>query len=225
MKQNNAELAHDLKMPIQLILSCAQLLEMEVSPGSSAENYLKMLMQSTWQLQSMLKNALDGEQLRGGQVQLRMDVCDAAALARMVCARVKSYAAQKGIALNFSTNISEFRMAVDREKLERILQNLISNALKFTPRGGRVGVDMQARGDAVEFCVSDTGCGIAEWDQKRIFQRGVTSGGHGYGLHIVKQFSEMMGGSVSLESKPGCGSRFTVRIPLRGTGACGGFAS
>ena len=225
MKQNNAELAHDLKMPIQLILSCAQMLEMEVSPGSNAEDYLKMLMQSTWQLQRMLKNALDGEQLRGGQVQLRMDMCDAAALARMICARVKLCAAQKGVSLSFSTNAAEFRMATDREKLERILQNLISNALKFTPCGGHVGVDMQVRGDAVEFSVSDTGCGIAEWDRKRIFQRGVTSGGHGYGLHIVKRFSEMMGGSVTLESKVGCGSRFTVRIPLRGGNAGGGYAS
>jgi len=225
MKQNYAELAHDLKMPIQLILSCAQLLEMEVSPGSSAENYLKMLMQSTWQLQSMLKNALDGERLQGGQVPVRTDVCDAAALAKGVCARVRPYAGQKGIALVFSTNVSEFRMAADREKLERILQNLISNALKFTPRGGRVGVDMQARGDAVEFCVSDTGCGIAEWDQKRIFQRGVTSGGHGYGLHIAQQFAEMMGGGISVESRLGCGSRFTLRLPLRGADPCGGYAS
>ena len=216
MKRNNAELAHDLKMPIQLILSCAQLLEMEVSPGSNAENYLKMLMRSTWQLQSMLKNALDGEQLQGGQAQLRIAVKDVVAQAKTACMRIRPYADQKGIALTFSTNAAEFRMPVDAEKLDRIFQNLISNALKFTPCGGRVTLSTQVMGDAVDFCVSDTGCGIAQADQKRIFQRGVTNGGHGYGLYIVNKFAAMLGGDITLESRMGCGSRFTLHLPVRG---------
>lgn len=213
MKQNNAEWAHDMRMPVQLIMSCAQMLETELSAGSSARTYLKMILQSTRQLQAMLHDMLEA-----GDSRLHRQFTDVVARAANICARAKPHAGQRGIGLVFSSNASQFRMRTDGIKYDRILQNLLSNALRFTPTGGRVDVCVRVLGDAVELSVKDTGCGIPEEEKDRVFVRGVSCGGNGYGLAIVKEFTGLLGGSVVLSSKVGAGSCFTVRLPVENSG-------
>lgn len=216
MDLSSMKFAHDLKMPIQLIYSCVQLLEMEISPNAKAEGYLQMLLRSADQLQNMVTNALDANRSCENNAQLRWKVRDVVAQARSVSRQCALYAEEKGIFVHFETNSARFCMPMDGEKLERILHNLLSNALRFTPRGGHVAVSVRVLGDAVEFAVSDDGCGVDAEKQDEIFNLGVSEGGHGYGLAIVKEYAQMMGGNVWVESAEGRGSRFTVRLPVMG---------
>lgn len=212
MDLQSMQFAHDLKMPIQLIYSCVQLLEMELSPNARAEGYLQMLLRSADQLQSMVYGALDSG-VRGSDAP-RLQVRDVVAHARSVCRACALFAREKDVRIHFETNAAEFRMPTDSEKLERILNNLVSNALRFTPAGGHVAVSVYVRGDAVDFAVSDTGCGIPAEKQQAVFEPGETEGGHGYGLTIVRDYARQLGGEVQLESTPGRGSCFTVRLPM-----------
>ena len=201
------EFAHDLRLPIQLIYSCVQLLEMELAPNARAEGYLQTLMQSAGQLQSMVERALDGE-------ELRLELRDVVADTRDVCRQCALFARGRGIEIRFSSNVPALPMRTDAEKLRRMLHNLISNALRFTPEGGRVEVVCAASADAVELRVIDSGCGIPQKMQERIFETGVTDGGHGYGLGIVRDCAAMLGGSVTVSSTPGEGSCFTLHLPV-----------
>ena len=211
------QFAHDLKMPIQLIYSCVQLLELELKPNDRAKGYLKLLERSADQLQSMVRSALDDGGLPGAGPAVRLNVRDVVAEAREVARQCELFAREQGVAVAFRSNAAEFSMAVDVEKLDRILHNLLSNALRFTPAGGRVEVAVELRGDAVEFAVADDGCGIPPERQQRVFELGETDGGLGYGLAIVREYAGLLGGGVRVESAPGRGSRFLVRLPVRGT--------
>ena len=206
------EFAHDLKMPIQLIYSCVQLLEMELQSGSRAEGYLRMLMQSTNQLQNMVLHALDDNRDCAFGASLRLERRDIVSDVRDICNQLNLFAGEKRIHVDFSANGAAFSMKTDPEKLERILQNLLSNALRFTPEEGRVAVGLLLLGDAVEISVSDSGCGVP--DCERIFERGFTTGGHGQGLVIVKEYAQMLGGSISVRLNEGGGSCFVLRLPV-----------
>lgn len=219
MDLGSMKFAHDLKMPIQLIYSCIQLLEMEISPNARAEGYLQMLMKSADQLQNMVSSALDAPAAGMDCAQLNWKIRDVVELARGVSRQCAIIAGEKGIRVHFETNAARFCMPTDAQKLERILHNLVSNALRFTPEGGHVAVCVQARGDAVEFMVSDTGCGMDAQKLDSIFEPGVSDGGHGYGLAIVKEYAGLMGGDVSVKSRRGRGSSFTVRLPVRASQA------
>ena len=204
------QFAHDLKMPIQLIYSCVQLLEMEISPNAKAEGYLQMLMKSADQLQHMVQGALE-DRPKGS---LRLRVQDVVARARMISRQCALRGEQKDVFVHFETNAARFMMPTDGEKLDRILQNLLSNALRFTPAGGHIAVSVRVRGDAVDLVVTDDGCGIPEADRERIFDVGFTRGGCGYGLPIVREYARALGGDVRMEPAPGRGSRFIVHLPV-----------
>lgn len=211
MDLRSMQLAHDLKMPIQLIYSCVQLLEMELSPNARAEGYLQMLTRSADQLQSMVRSALDGESQKS---ELKLEMRDVVADARMASRQSALFAGEKNVRVHFETNVARFVAPMDGEKLKRILDNLLSNALRFTRPGGHISVSVQARGDAVDFVVADDGCGIPGDRQRDIFELGVSEGGHGYGLNIVREYVRLLGGDVHVQSTPGMGSRFTVRLPV-----------
>ena len=207
MDLRSMELAHDMRTPIQLIYSCVQLLEMELMPNARAEGYLQTLMQSAGQLQSMVEHALDGE-------KLHLELKGVVAEARSICRQCALFARGRGIEIRFSSNVPELRMRTDVEKLRRMLNNLISNALRFTAEGGSVEVACVASAEEVELRVRDHGCGVPREMQEKIFENGVTDGGHGYGLGIVRDYARLLGGSVAVESAPGAGSCFILRLPV-----------
>ena len=214
MNLRSMEFAHDMRMPIQLIYSCVQLLEMELMPNARAEGYLKTLLQSAGQLESMVESALDGDGLQEDGSP-RLELRDVVAEARDICRQCGLYARGKGIGIHFSANVPELRMLTDAEKLRRMLHNLISNALRFTPEGGSIQVACEASEEELVLQVRDSGCGISREMQERIFENGVTDGGHGYGLGIVRACATALGGSVAVESAPGEGSCFILRLPVR----------
>jgi len=133
---------------------------------------------------------------------------------------MRERASRKGIELARDVDASIPTIRADERKVKQVLLNLLSNALKFTPDGGRVAVRIAARDGMVAVAVSDTGVGIAKQDQQAVFEefRQVGSAakrveGTGLGLALVRKFVELHGGCIGVESEPGAGSTFTFTIP------------
>lgn len=221
MKTGNAELMHDLRMPLQLMMSCAQLLEMEVGENERAKGYVQMLLGNAMEMQRMLGGAM--EQLRPESGAARFVRSDLVQCTWEVYTRCQLYAGRKGVKLTFHANCDRLELALDEEKYSRILLNLVSNALKFTPGSGKVRIAVRALGDFAEVEVADNGCGIAPERLKSIFELHETDDGYGYGLYIARAYAQQMGGSLNAVSAPGEGSAFTVRLPVRSVKeACSG---
>ena len=214
MESINVELAHDLRMPLQVIASCAQLLALELNGRAEAREYLDMLMDSVDHMQRMLGGALESCGRAPRSAAARPENGDLAACVRAVCRRCRPWAEARGVALVFS-GVDALRTALDRDALFRVLMNLIANALRFTPPGGRVRVTLVALGDFAEIRVADDGCGIPPERLDRVFLPGETDGGHGLGLPIARRLARGMGGELTAESVPDQGSTFTLRLPVR----------
>lgn len=221
MKTGNAELMHDLRMPLQLMMSCAQLLEMEVSENERAKGYVQMLLGNAKEMQRMLAGSMEGLRPEaGGAKFVRSDLVHRT---WEIYTRCQLYAGRKNIKLGFHANCDRLAMALDEEKYNRILLNLVSNALKFTPEGGKVSVCVRALGDFAEVEVRDNGCGIPPERLEHIFELHETDDGYGYGLYIARAYAKQLDGTLNAVSAPGEGSAFTLRLPVRSVqAACSG---
>jgi len=202
------ELAHDLRMPLQLISSSARMLKQALDdPSLDGGAYADILMASVDQLRGMLEDALSRPRLKN---------VDLAECVRGLCRCCRPYAEQKGVALRFACNAEPVMLALDEELLSRILLNLISNALRFTPERGEIWVRLVSLGDFAEIRVADTGSGLSPEGQARAFDWGESDGGHGYGLPRARACARALGGELTLRSGEGKGCTFTLRLPIKG---------
>ena len=215
MDITSVELAHDLRMPLQLIHSCAQMLMLSRDDATlDAGAYADILMQSVEYMRRMLDGALESCGRACRQERPRPVSVDLAVCVKQLCLRCRPFAEQTGVRLRWHGNVAALRMALDEDMLCRILLNLISNALRFTPRGGEVTVVWRAMGDYVEICVADDGAGIAPERLPYVFLRGESDGGYGHGLPIAQRLARIMGGDLTASSQSGKGSAFTLRLPV-----------
>lgn len=215
MPEIGAEWLHELRLPMQLILSSAQMLKLSREDASvDAEPYLDILLDNAAQVQRMLDGALDSA--RRAPMALHPVRRDLARSVRALCVRCRPYADEMGVELSCGGNVAALDLLVDEDALSHVLLNLISNALRFTPRGGRIRVEWRAAGDFAEVTVADSGVGIPPERLPLVFLRGVTDGGHGLGLPVAREWAQAMGGDISVRSRPGKGSAFTLRIPVGG---------
>jgi len=216
MWMTGVELAHDLRVPLQLICASAQMLKLSrQDPTLDGDAYADMLLQSVEHMRRMLDGALETCGRAARPERPRPVNADLVACLRQLCQRCRPCADRDGVALDCGGNVAELTMALDEDMLSRVLLNLISNALRFTPRGGRVSVRWRALGDFVEISVADTGADISPERLPYVFLRGESDGGHGYGLPIAQRLARAMGGSLTAASNPGSGSVFTLRLPVR----------
>jgi signal transduction histidine kinase len=140
---------------------------------------------------------------------------------RTIPALVEPLLQEKGVCYEQPAGDASVTVRADPEKLQQIVLNLVTNAVKFTPREGRITVDWQASADSVSIRVADTGAGIAPGDVERIFEPFVQGAilpsgaphGVGLGLAICRQLARLMGGDVTVVSAPGAGATFTLRLP------------
>lgn len=220
MLSNGVEWAHDARMPLQLILSSAQMLRQTLAdPGEDAGTYLDILVESVGQLRRIMEAALE-ERGRGAPAEApRMRDGDLPAFLRRLCAQCVPCARQMGVLLSWGGNVASLAMALDEDMLSRVVLNLISNALRFTPPGGRIRVSWRAMGDFAEIRVSDSGAGIAPERLPYVFLEGESEGGHGRGLPICRRLMSAMGGELTARSTPGRGSDFILRLPVRSAAA------
>jgi CheY-like chemotaxis protein/two-component sensor histidine kinase len=183
---------------------------------------LNQIHSSGQHLLELINDVLDLSKVEAGQMDLLLQPVELGQLIDDVRATVEPLARTKSIALNIVL-APELRLVADPAKVRQMLLNLVSNAIKFTPSGGRIAIRRRRIESAVEISVTDTGIGIAEKDLGRLFTefqqldagRGQRQEGTGLGLALTKRMAELHGGQVTVESEPGKGSTFTLRLPVQ----------
>ncbi|HKE22341.1 MAG TPA: ATP-binding protein [Bryobacteraceae bacterium] len=219
-----AHMSHELRNPLSSILLLSHLLKEEVA-SQEQHDYLDLIDRSGEHLLTLINDVLEVTKIESGKQEVVATPCDLVTLVQEVTDIVRVKADSKKLTLTCATT-ADLRPYVrtDAPKLRQVLLNLLGNAIKFTDAGGvtlrfgTIGPDDSGL-LKLRFEVADTGDGIAIEDQARIFEPFVQAGklagqtGTGLGLTITRQFVEMMGGTIALESVPGRGSRFTVEVP------------
>jgi signal transduction histidine kinase len=216
-----ANVSHELKTPLAVMGNYATMLQ---QPGISQEDrieYAKAISHSSRRLAALITNILKLNKLENQQIFPKHEEYD---LSGQLCESLLQFEdAWETRRLNIETNIEDdIRICSDAELLSLVWNNLISNAVKFTPEGGTIGVSLKADEKNVVVSVSDTGCGIDPETGKHIFEKfyqGDTSHatqGNGLGLALVKRVMDILQGEISVQSTPGQGSTFTVRIRRNG---------
>ena len=222
--------SHELRTPLTSIVAFADLLGKHGAGGDeNAARALAGIETNSQALMLMINDILEMSRLDAGRVKLNAEVVDVGDVVGMVRATVGPLAAKEHLTLTSEVAPDVPLVRADFDKLVHVLQNLCGNAVKFTPDGGSVRLEASfhpaaapAGDDEVWLTVTDTGIGIAPADQKRIFEKFVQVdssstrryNGTGLGLAIVREYAEMHGGTVSVESEAGQGAAFTVRIPV-----------
>lgn len=214
-------ITHELRTPLQVILGQTEQLEEKLP--ETGHRYARIIRKESRRILLMVNQLLELASLKSGVVSFHYQQSDAAAFLRMLAESFHSAAEWQGVELHFHFSGQPLLMDFDPSRLQLIASNLLSNAIKFTPRGGRIDAGVREEDGWLCFTVSDTGIGIPEEEQARIFDNfyQIESGstrkweGTGLGLAIVSQLAKAMGGGVSVQSLVGEGAAFTVRLPVR----------
>ena len=218
-----ANMSHELRTPLNAILGFSQLMQQEGSLSPSQHENLNIINRSGAHLLGLINDVLEIAKIEAGRVQLERVPFSLGGMIHDVGEMMQLRAKQKGLFLKIDQS-SQFPQFIkgDEARLRQIVINLVGNAIKFTRRGG-VTIRLRTENITEQHLlieVEDTGPGIGLQDQERLFRpfvqlaEGVAQNGTGLGLSIVKQYAEMMGGKVSLESRVGIGALFRVELPL-----------
>lgn len=219
-----ANISHELRTPINVILAAIQLDELEEKKNFNGEKKYKnrdVLKQNCFRLLRLINNLIDLTKIDSGYCELNLINCDMVNVVESVFQSIVPYANNKDINMLFDTNVEECIMAIDLDKIERVILNLISNAIKFTPNGGEIYVNLMYDDSYVEIHIKDTGRGIPGEKLDFIFERfrqidkslSRDHEGSGIGLYLVKNLVELHGGKVWVSSSLGRGSDFIVQLP------------
>jgi signal transduction histidine kinase len=212
--------SHELRTPLGLILLYAAMLRDQVDAAEGQQ--LDAVLRAAMRLRHIIETMLNLRYLETGEMNLVLESFDLRAEVQDACEDYEAIAESGGLALVTDLPCKDITVLADREKVRVILDNLISNAVKFTPSGGRVQVSLSCRDEQVEITVADTGIGIPSEELDRVFDRFYQvedhmtrrHGGMGLGLSIVKGLVGLHGGQVLAESVPNRGSCFIVRLPV-----------
>lgn len=216
-----ANVSHELRTPLTLIIGPTERMLAQENLTEGQRKQLQTVTRNSKLLLKQVNDLLDVAKLEAGRMTLNYSRIDLASWLRRVVSYFETAASINRIEFDVAAP-ANLIAEVDPELLERVLVNLISNAFKFTPAGGRVSVELSREAPELRLSVSDTGPGIDAKEQHSIFERfrqgdgGATRkhGGTGLGLAIAKEFTELHGGRIELTSSPGHGSRFDVLLPL-----------
>jgi PAS domain S-box-containing protein len=218
-----ASLSHELRTPMNVILGWLATLETG-KPIRDVYSALAVVRRNAELQAKLIDDLLDMNRLMSGNVQLELDIVDAASLLQTTIQGLQPAANGKGVQVIASVDSVVIPLVGDARRLQQVVWNLVHNAIKFTPRGGRVEVRVHQAGENVQVTVQDNGRGIGTGFLPHIFERfrqeqGSTETGTtglGLGLAITKQLVELHGGTVRAWSAgPGQGSTFVVQIPVR----------
>ena len=217
-----ASVSHELRTPLHSITGFTDLLAEQVAGKLSEKqsHYLERISRSARHLLSLINDLLDLSRIEAGHLEIRQEYFPALEALVEVLETIMPQAAAKHIAITH-TLAPDLALVADRTRFKQMLFNLLSNAVKFTPEGGRVEIGAEASEHFIDISVRDNGIGIPKDEQKAIFdefyQAGATTRGvregTGLGLAITRRLVEGHGGTISVESEPGKGSCFTIRLP------------
>jgi signal transduction histidine kinase len=218
-----ANMSHELRTPLNAIIGFSEVLleRMFGELNEKQDDYLKDIHTSGRHLLSLINDILDLSKVEAGRMELEPSRFDVPTAIGNAMTLVRERAQRHGIALRIEVAPEVGEIVADERKFKQILLNLLTNAVKFTPDGGRVDVLAHRAGGMLEVAVRDTGIGIAQSDRQAVFEEFRQVGRHytnkqegtGLGLALTKRFVELHGGRIRLESEPGKGSTFTFTIP------------
>ena len=212
-------ISHELRTPLTLIADPVEMLLEDAGIKGKSRELLKMVQRNALALQQLVSNILDFRKIQNGKMELKLYRFDIVKTLTMWVGDFQLTAERKQIRLHLDVDDlkGSHEMIADQEKISRIVFNLLSNALKYTPAGGEIFVSLKDEGANLRLDVKDTGKGISQDEADKIFERffqakGAASG-TGIGLALVKSFVELHHGEARVESEPGKGSDFIVVIP------------
>ena len=212
-------ISHELRTPLTLIADPVEMLLEDTGIKGKSRELLKMVQRNALALQQLVSNILDFRKIQNGKMELKLYRFDIVKTLTMWVSDFQLTAERKQIRLHLDVDdlTGSHEMIADQEKISRIVFNLLSNALKYTPAGGEIFVSLKDEGANLRLDVRDTGKGISQDEADKIFERffqakGAASG-TGIGLALVKSFVELHHGEARVESEPGKGSDFIVVIP------------
>jgi len=223
-----ANMSHELRTPLSIILAAAQLLELKARDDQ--EKQLKnhifkaagSIKQNINRLTRLVNNIVDVTKADTGFLQLDLKNFNIVSIVEEVTMSTVNLIQNKGISIEFDTDVEEKIIACDIDKIEKVILNLLSNSVKFTPNNGSIFVNVTDGDEHITISVRDTGIGIPKDKQKLIFERfrqvdkSISRGseGSGIGLSLVKSLVELHGGTIGVESCYGHGSEFIIHLPV-----------
>lgn len=213
-----ANISHELKTPINVILCATQLLESENYINSKSTEIIK---DNCCRLIRLINNIIDVEKSELNDLKLNLDVNNIVSATEELVMSIIPYAEKKNLNLIFDTDKEEVIMNIDISKFERVILNLVSNAIKFSKENSDIYVKVISGDNYVDIIVEDNGEGIPKEDIPKIFEKFMQvdntltrkNEGSGIGLSIVKSFVELHNGEIMVESEINKGTKFTVRLP------------
>lgn len=214
-----ANISYELRTPLNAITGFAEILGNEYYGALSdrQKEYAEAIVQSSDHLMALINDILDLASIEAGYLQLEMDKVDVGELLASIQMLAAERARSRQLELSIDCPADIGSLTCDERRLRQALFNLVSNALKYTPPGGQVTLSAQRAGPQVLLVVRDTGIGIPEEDQARVFgrfERAAGKGqGAGLGLSLVKSLIELHGGYIELSSSPGEGTEVTCLLP------------
>ncbi len=215
--------AHDLRQPITAIRGYSELLddELEGPLNPAQRNDVRQILHDARRLETLVEELLDAVRIDAGLLTLHLEPIAVAQMAAGTIASLRPQATQKQLQLSLRLAPDLPPALLDRTRIERVLVNLVENAIKFTPPGRAIAVGVRQEGGLMHFEVVDEGPGIEPDDIPKLFRRfsqvgGGSAGGLGLGLSTCKAIVEAHGGRVGVETTPGAGSRFWFALPVSG---------
>lgn len=218
-----ATMSHELRTPLNTVIHAAALIDAS-RLGEDDQEALQALRTNADGLLHRVNDVLDVAAIAAGRLRIANDAFHLQAVLQQVLDMMQAPAARKRIQLQIEpAQVEGLQLLGDPGRLEQALTNLVGNAIKFTPPGGKVELQVQVVDGGMRYRVSDSGIGIPDQDKARIFEPffQISSGharrqdGVGLGLHIVRSFCQLSGGDVRVDDRPGGGSTFTLELPLR----------
>jgi signal transduction histidine kinase/CheY-like chemotaxis protein len=220
-----ATISHELRNPLNAIMGWAHMLQLGKLNEANTERAVEMIYRNAKSQSQLVADLLDVSRIISGKLRLDMRTIDLIYIVNAALDSIRPTADAKGIRLQSVLDPSAGPISGDADRLQQVVWNLLTNAVKFTPKGGKIQVKVQRLNSHVEIVVSDSGVGISKEFLPYVFDRfrqadGSTTrihGGLGLGLSIVRQLVDLHGGSVSVESKgEGKGATFTITLPFAG---------
>ena len=218
-------ISHDLRSPLNIILSVLQCYKDEykyIGKDNKYQDHIESIKRNGYKILKLINNLIDTTKLEKNHYNIKRENLDIINLIEWDISSIDKYAKQKSISLVFDTNVEECIMAIDPEAIDRIIMNLISNAIKFSPQGSNIYINTWKSINQIIISIRDEGIGIPKDEQKTIFNRFIQSSknkqhensGSGIGLDLVRYLTKAHNGEVELRSEENSGSEFIIKLPI-----------
>lgn len=215
-----SSVTRDIKNPINIISNAANILESKKDKYNSEDidRYIKLVRQNSYRLIRLLSNIEQIEEIENGKINMNFDKVNIIAFVKNMVELAKFYTNEKNLKLSFNSNVKEEHIVIDKEKIEKVILNILANAIKFTESGGNISVDINVNNSYIHILIKDNGVGIPRDKIDIIFEnfeqvdRTLSRGaeGTGTGLSIAKKLIELHNGKINVYSKIGRGSTFEI---------------